>query len=97
MAHGIRPEEMNEVYRELAELVGTTAAVKIWKYFAGQTVTFPQRIYSREYTRDYIESHMETEKAGEMARKLFLSERRVRQLMQQIRKQREEGRNDCDE
>lgn len=91
MAQEMTPEQMNDVYREIAETAGVAAAVKIWKHFGGLTVTFPQRICPREYAGKYIGSHMDTEKPREMAAELDLSGRRIRQLIQIIRKEKKEG------
>ncbi|MGI6052678.1 MAG: Mor transcription activator family protein [Bilifractor sp.] len=81
------PNRYSEIYRELASLIGESAVTKIWKNFAGITVTFPKRLYSSEYTRQYIRQNMGKEKASDIARKLNLSERRVRQIMKEIREE----------
>lgn len=79
------PERYSGVYKELAELLGDTATMKIWKRFSGLNITFPQKLYSKEYREDYIRENMESMKPSEMAKILGLSERRVRQIMGEIR------------
>lgn len=78
------------VYRELAELVGEAATQKIWKNFSGLTVTFPQRMYSREYTRKFIAENMGTMSPATMAHVLDLSDRRVRQIIRELKSQEKE-------
>lgn len=83
------PERYAELYRELAELLGDAATRKLWKAYGGVTVTFPTRLYSREFTRQFIREHMSSMKPSEMARELRLSERRVRQIIRDLRMSKE--------
>lgn len=79
------PERYAELYKELAELLGDAATRKLWKAYGGVTVTFPTRLYSRDFTRKYIQDNMSSMKPSEMARELRLSERRVRQIIRELR------------
>ena len=79
------PEQYSGIYKELSELLGDNATIKIWKYFSGLNVTFPQRLYSKEFTRAYIAENMNDMKPAEMAKTMGLSERRVRQIIAEIR------------
>ena len=81
------PEQYSEVYRGLAELIGDTAVRKIWKNYAGMTVTFPMQLYSRDYIREFIADNAGQKKPSEIARIVGLSERRVRQILQELRNQ----------
>lgn len=79
------PDQYCEVYRELAEMVGDANVLKIWRRYSGLSVTFPQRLYSREYTRQFIAENQETMRPKEIAKEVGLSERRVRQIIREIR------------
>ena len=79
------PDRYSGIYKELAELVGDAAMIKIWRRFAGLNVTFPQKLYSKEFSRAYIAENMDTIKPSEMARTLGISERRVRQIMSEVK------------
>lgn len=79
------PEQYCDLYRDMAVLIGDTAVRKLWKAYGGINVTFPTRLYSRTYVRQFIEDHMGQMKPSEMARELKLSDRRVRQLIREIR------------
>ena len=79
------PEKYSGIYRELAEILGDAATVKIWRRFSGLNITFPQKLYSKEFRKDYIKENMEEMKPGEMAKALGVSERRIRQIIMEIR------------
>ena len=84
------PERYAGVYGELAEILSDAQVLKIWKRFSGVNVTFPQRLYSKEYTSSYIKEHRADMTAGEIAKELGLSERRVRQIISEIREEENE-------
>ena len=79
------PEKYSGIYRELAEILGDAATLKVWKRFSGLNITFPQKLYSTEYRKEYIKENMEELKPAEMARILGLTERRIRQIITEIR------------
>ena len=79
------PERYSGVYKELAELLGDAATQKIWKRFSGLNITFPQKLYSKEFRKDFIRENMEQMKPSDIAKSLGLSERRVRQIITEIR------------
>lgn len=75
-----------KIYREMAELIGDAAVRKLWKEYGGTSVNFPVRLYSQEYTRSFIQENMEKITPADMARELRLTERRVRQIIHELRK-----------
>lgn len=79
------PEKYSGIYREIAELLGDAATMKIWKRFAGLNITFPQKLYSKEFRKDFIRDNMDEMKPAELARTLGLTERRIRQIIIEIR------------
>ncbi len=87
------PDRYSGVYKEMADLLGDAAAVKIWKRFSGLNISFPQRLYSKEFTRQFIEENMGTMRPHDIARNVNLSERRVRQIINDIKNEKENGRN----
>lgn len=78
-------ERYAELYKELAGLIGDAAVRKLWKAYGGVTVTFPTRLYSREYTRQFVRENMSCMTPSDMARELRLSERRIRQIIREVR------------
>lgn len=81
----------NDIYKEISELLGEDAVKKIWKRFRGLNVSFPQRLYSKQYTRDYIKANRGSVHPREMAETLNLTERRVRQILKEIREEEQQG------
>ena len=81
------PEKFSGVYRELSEILGDAATMKIWKRFAGLNITFPQKLYSKEFRKDFIRNNMDEMKPSELARTLGLTERRIRQIIIEIRQE----------
>ena len=85
MAINSNPERYSGVYKEMADLLGDAAVIKVWKRFSGLNITFPQRLYSKEYTRQFIADNLGSLTPHEIARQVNLSERRVRQIINEIR------------
>ena len=83
---GAESEYYYDIYRELAEQIGVQNTKKIWKRFRGLSVQFPQRLYSRTYSKEFIRAHMDTMSIKEMATLLSLTDRRVRQIVKEIRR-----------
>jgi hypothetical protein len=54
------------------------------------SISFPKRLLDRNYIRKFIQENMDVMKAGEMAGEVGLSERRVRQIMHEIRASKDE-------
>lgn len=80
------PEGYNRVYQELAGVLNNERQVHaMWEHYAGVSVTFPKSLYSRKYTRQLIEEAMDKEKPASIARRTGLTERRVRQIIREIR------------
>ena len=74
-----------KLYRDLAELIGDAAARKLWKEYGGTSVTFPTRLYSKEYIRRFIQENIGEITPADMARELHLTERRVRQIIHDLK------------
>ena len=79
----------NGVYKEMAELLGSAAALQIWNRYAGVIVSFPKQLYSKDYIRQFIRENTGEMKPSEIARAIGLTERSVRQI---IREEKEEDR-----
>ena len=47
-------ESYSGVYKEMVEILGEEATLKIYENFRGQQVTFPMRLYSKSYVEEYI-------------------------------------------
>ncbi|MCR5701156.1 MAG: hypothetical protein K6G76_03305 [Lachnospiraceae bacterium] len=74
-------KKYTSVYGEIAQVLSNPRDVeKIYELLKGQTVSFPQKLYSKEYMKEYINKNYGTETAREIASVLGISDRRVRQI-----------------
>ncbi len=77
----INPQNLRNVYMEIAEAYDVETALKIRKLFGGQRITFPKKFYRSDYVCLYIKSHYNGRNMRELACQFGLSERRVRQIL----------------
>lgn len=85
-------EFYNDIYRELSEMIGEATVKKIWNRYRGLNISFPQRLYSRKFTREYIRKNLDRVHPKEMAEELNLTERRVRQIIKELREEKIRGK-----
>ena len=76
-----------DVYKELVEIVGAATTKKLWKHYHGLTIQFPQRLYSRTFSKDFVRENMGSMTIKEMATQLSLTDRRVRQIIKELRRE----------
>ena len=58
---------------------------KIYNRYRGLTITFPKKLYNKQFVLQYILENYGKETTQEIAKALDLSERRVMQLLKEIR------------
>lgn len=80
----VKLEALNEVYREIAELIGIEKTLKLYRNYKGLQVNFPTRLYDKEYVIDQV---IKAKEAGENIRVLAVkynySERWIREMIQE--------------
>ncbi len=77
-------KKYTSVYGEIAQILSNPEDVeRIYELLKGQTISFPQKLYSREYTREYILKYYGKKTAREIASVLGISDRRVRQIVKE--------------
>ena len=75
-----------EIYEDLADILkDVTEVEKIYNRYRGLTITFPKKLYNKEFVLQYISENYGKESLQEIARDLDLSERRVKQLLKEVR------------
>ncbi len=75
-----------EIYEDLAGILkDITEVEKIYNRYRGLTITFPKKLYNRNFVMQYIEENHGKESIHEIARNLDLSERRVKQLLKELK------------
>lgn len=73
-------ENLSEIYRDIAEIIGIENSYKIYKEFKGSTITLTKRFYSQEYIeKEMIDKYREGYSIRELARKFDYTERWVRE------------------
>ena len=71
----------NSVYKELVEVVGIDAALKIYMRFKGQQITFPVRLYNPDVIKQSVINEYNGENIHELAKKYDYSERCIRRMI----------------
>lgn len=75
-----------DTYAELKRVLGSDEGViRIYEHYNGLTISFPKKLYSQEYVRNYITDNYGQECVQDIARRLNLSERRIRQLASELK------------
>lgn len=76
-------EKYSQLYRELAQLIGDAATIKLWENYQGLNISFPKKLYSNEYVKRFILENKDKISVQDMAKEVGLSERRVRQILKE--------------
>ena len=77
-------ENYSGVYREMAEILGEEATLKIYENFRGQQVTFPMRLYSKSYVEEYIIKNYNGKNIKDISRKLGYTCNWVQQVINKL-------------
>ena len=76
-----------EPYKEIARMLTNPGDIEdIYDKYRGLSITFPMKLYCRSYVYEYLSENCDKKDKKEMAKHLGLTERRVRQLISQIKK-----------
>ena len=76
------------IYNDLLELLGEEAVQIVFKNMAGQQITFPKRLYTKEYVVQETKDITSSAELKKEALKYGYTERRLKQLI------KEEGEHD---
>ena len=74
-------ELYNSIYKELSELVGLDAMLKIYLRFKGQQVTFPVRLYNPQMIQQSVIKEYDGTNIAELAQKYDYSEKTIRRMI----------------
>ena len=78
-------EKYSQIYKELSELIGDAATIKIWENYQGLNISFPKKLYSNKYVKTYIKENKNKKSVQDIAKEVGLSERRVRQILKELK------------
>ena len=74
-------ELYNTVYKEISEIVGLDATLKIYLRFKGQQVNFPVRLYNPHLIQQNVIKEFDGTNVTELAHKYDYSERTIRRMI----------------
>ena len=65
---GNESEALNDSYLELYELIGRDAMLKLYKYFRGDKIDCPMRLYRPDYIADLVSQTSDRREHAKIAR-----------------------------
>lgn len=71
------------IYNDLAELLGEEAVQIVYRNMAGQQITFPKRLYTKEYVVQETKNITSSVELKKEALKYGYTERRLKQLIKE--------------
>lgn len=80
---GITPNDLNGIYKELADIIGVEKTILLHDSFQGQQVTFPKKLYSKEYVVRTLKENDKNETMRGMAFKLGYTESHLRKILKE--------------
>ena len=83
-------ELYNSVYREIREIIGLEATLKLYLRFKGQQVNFPVRLYNPHLIQKNVIKEFDGSNIPELARKYDYSEKTIRRMIRDSLEESEE-------
>lgn len=82
-------EELNEVYRTIAQLTSLEDSIVLYEHFKGLTVNFPTRLTDIDYIKRHIKQEMQKQPINRQiiqkwAIRFNYSERQIRRMIKSI-------------
>ena len=74
-------ELYNSLYREICEIVGLDATLKIYLRFKGQQISFPVRLYNPHLIQQNVIKEYDGSNIRELAKKYDYSEKTIRRMI----------------
>lgn len=72
---------LNEVYKELVDLIGYDNTMILYTHFKGQQVTFPIKLFNPDCVCEMIKQQYDGTNAKKLARNFGYSERWIKELV----------------
>ena len=83
-------ELYNSVYREISEIIGLEATLKLYLRFKGQQVNFPVRLYNPHLIQKNVVKEFDGSNIPELARKYDYFEKTIRRMIRDSLEESEE-------
>ncbi|WP_455543549.1 Mor transcription activator family protein [Intestinibacter sp.] len=85
----IQKSDFRGIYAEMVEILGEETVRLIHKYYKGQQINLPMKLYSNEYIERYLIENIEKKSIREMARELGYSDKWISKLIKNIKLDKE--------
>ena len=90
---GNEAEALNDSYLELFELVGRDAMLKLFKYFRGDKIDCPMKLYRPEYIADLAKQTTDRRERAKIARAGGYTAKFIEGVLRKRRDENEEDEN----
>ncbi len=74
-------DALNDIYKEIAELLGYDDTLVLYTQFKGQQITFPIKLFKSEYIKKLLKQQYDGTNAKELAKTYGYSERWIKELI----------------
>ena len=93
--NGVKRESelYNMVYKEISEIIGLDATLKIYLRFKGQQVNFPVRLYNPHLIQKNVIKEFDGTNISELAQKYDYSERTIRRMIRDSVEENDDNSN----
>jgi hypothetical protein len=88
---GNEAEALNDTYLELFELIGKEATLTIYKYFKGDKIDCPMRLYRPEFVADLARQATDRRERAKIARAAGYSAKAIETMLSKRRKENEDN------
>lgn len=72
---------LNDVYKEMVDLIGYDNTMILYTYYKGQQITFPIKLFNPERVSEMIKRQYDGKNAKKLARTYGYSERWIKELL----------------
>ena len=86
---GNEAEALDDMYLELFELIGRDAMLKLFKYYRGDKVDLPMRLYRLEYIADIAKQSTDRRERAKIARAAGYSAKAIEGMLTKRRNEAE--------
>lgn len=77
----LKSNNLNGIYKDMAEVLGIEVILKIYQNYKGLQVTFPTRLLSKEYVIEEVNKEYNGKNLKQLAIKYSYSERWLRKML----------------
>lgn len=75
---------LNEVYKEMVDLIGYDNTMILYTYYKGQQITFPIKLFKPECVCEIIKKQYDGTNAKKLARTYGYSERWIKEIVKRV-------------